>query len=79
MASLSEYFNANRSSPKFFLGDRVYGKWNGIPFVGTVAIDNLVNETEGRIVHIFVDLPIKYKNSWYRQISTRQKNISLLK
>jgi len=79
MASLAEYFYVNRPKPKFLLGDRVYGKWNKIPFVGTVAIDHYVNESAGPVVIVFLDLPIKFKKVWYNQISTRQELVKMLK
>jgi hypothetical protein len=79
MASLSGYFSANRPKPKFFLGDRVYGKWNKIPFVGTVAIDHYVSEADGPVVVVFLDLPLKFKKVWYNQISTRQESLKRLK
>ena len=59
MASLAEYFAANRPKPKYQIGERVFGKYNGVPFVGTVGCDNMVNETIGPMVTIFLDLPLK--------------------
>ena len=79
MASLSDYFSNHRPKPKFLLGDRVYGKWNKIPFIGTVAIDHYVSEAEGPVVVVFLDLPLKFKKVWYNQISTRQELLKKLK
>ena len=59
MASLAEYFAANRPKPKYQIGERVFGNYNGVPFVGTVGCDNMVNETIGPMVTIFLDLPLK--------------------
>ena len=42
MASLAEYFEKNRYKPKYFLGDRVFGYWNKIPFIGTVGNDTVI-------------------------------------
>ena len=63
MKTVAEYFAENRYKPKYFLGDRVIGKWNKIPFVGTVANDSVVSDSEGPKISIFLDLPIKYKNN----------------
>lgn len=76
---LSEYFAKNRYKPKYFLGDRVFGKWNKIPFAGTVANDSLVTESDGPVVSVFVDLPIKFKSKWYTIIHVKHKDIKPLK
>ena len=60
MASLKEYFEKNRYQAKWDIGDRVEGKWNKIPFVGSVGNDTLVNEQEGPRVSVHVDLPIRF-------------------
>ena len=79
MASLAEYFEQNRYKPKWFIGDRVEGKWNGIPFVGTVGNDSVVNEHEGPKVSVFVDLPILYKGKIHNIIFTKPNNLKLRK
>jgi hypothetical protein len=75
MASLAEYFKANRYQAKYDIGDRVFGKWNKIPFVGTVGNDTLVNENEGPRVSIHLDLPIKYQDKIYTVIIVKHKDI----
>jgi hypothetical protein len=65
MPSLAEYFAANRPKATWTFGQRVFGKFNGIPFVGTTGGEGMVNETEGSLVTVFIDLPIKYKDVWY--------------
>lgn len=79
MASLKEYFEKNRYQPKYFIGDRVKGKWNKIPFIGTVGNDNLVNETEGPKISVHLDLPIKYKDKVYTIIFVKHKDIAYFK
>ena len=37
--TLSEYFEKNRPKGSFMLGDRVEGKYEGIPFVGTTGFE----------------------------------------
>ncbi len=79
MASLTEYFNKNRYHPKYFLGDRVFGHWNKIPFIGTVGNDTVINEIEGPRISIHLDLPIKYKDDIKRMIIVKHKDIKPLK
>jgi predicted GTPase len=77
MPTLAEYFKANRYSGKYSIGDRVIGKWNKIPFVGTVGKDTLINEIEGQRISIHLDLPIKYKDVVYNVIFVKHKDIRL--
>lgn len=78
MANYAEYFEQNRPKPVWHIGDRVFGKWNKIPFIGTVGNDNMINETEGPRVSIHLDLPIKHKDSIHRIIFVKQKDIKKL-
>lgn len=57
------------------MGERVFGKWNKIPFMGKVGIDTLTSEIEGPKVIIFLDLPILYKKNWYKLITVKHKDI----
>ncbi len=75
MASLAEYFAKNRYQAKYDIGDRVIGKWNKIPFVGTVGNDTEINEIEGPRISIHLDLPIKYKDKVYTVIIVKHKDI----
>lgn len=79
MPSLSEYFKQNRYQPTWFIGDRVEGKWNGIPFVGTVGNDGLVSEEQGPKVSVHVDLPILYQGKVYNIIFTKPKELKARK
>jgi hypothetical protein len=79
MASLAEYFRLNRYKAKYDIGDRVIGKWNKIPFVGSVGNDTLINETEGPRVSIHLDLPIKYEDKIYTVIFVKHKDIKYFK
>lgn len=62
MSNLAEYFAANRYKAKWQIGDRVTGRWNKIPFVGTVGNDTLINELQGPRVSVHLDLPVKYQD-----------------
>lgn len=75
MVSLAEYFKQNRYQAKYDIGDRVIGKWNKIPFVGTVGNDTVINENEGPQVSIHLDLPIKYQDKVYTVIIVKHKDI----
>jgi len=59
-----EYFTANRPKPKYAFGDRVEGTYKGIPYVGSAYTDNMRNETEGPMVSIHLDLPMKVGSEW---------------
>ena len=74
-----EYFKQNRHVAKYLIGERVQGKWNKIPFVGTVLVENLVSEVEGPRLMVYVDLPIKYKNDWHYVIKLNPKDAKYFK
>lgn len=78
MPTYAEYFDKNRPKPKWFMGDRVFGRWNKIPFVGTVMIDNMVAEEVGSRVIVHLDLPLKYKEEVKQYIAVQQKDIKKL-
>lgn len=65
MSSLAEYFAQHRMKAKWTFGERVFGKYHGIPFIGTTGGEGLVNETEGPLVTVFLDLPLKHKGQWH--------------
>jgi hypothetical protein len=75
MASLTEYFAKIAYKHTYDIGDRVEGKWNGIPFVGSIGNDRLVNEDDGPEVTIHLDLPIKYEDKIHRIIVVKHKDI----
>ena len=79
MPSLEEYFEQNRYKPKWFIGDRVEGKWNGIPFVGSVGNDRIVNENNGPEITVHLDLPIKFEDKVHYIIITKHKDVVRLK
>lgn len=57
-ASLAGYFEKHRPAARWLSGDRVEGKHNGIPFVGSVGAEIMRNEDEGSRVGVHLDLPI---------------------
>ena len=79
MGNLTDYFEKNAYKPKYFLGDRVFGHWNKIPFIGTVGNDTVINETEGPRISIQLDLPIRYNDEIKNIIIVKHRDIKLLK
>ena len=79
MASLSEYFKIHRYQSKYNIGDRVIGKWNNIPFVGTVGNDTEINQIEGPRISVHLDLPIKFENKVYTVIIVKHKDVKVYK
>ena len=75
MPSLAEYFEKNAYKPKYFIGDRVFGYYHKIPFVGSVGNDTLINHTEGPRISIHLDLPLKYKDTIHNVIIVKHKDI----
>jgi hypothetical protein len=76
--TLAEYFALHRYKAKYDIGDRVFGHWKKIPFMGTVGNDTLVNETEGPRISIHLDLPIKYENTIHNFIIVKHKDVKKL-
>mgnify|MGYP003351697135 CR=1 FL=1 len=82
MASLTDYFarrDADKPKRKYDIGDRVFGKWNKIPFVGSVGNDTVISEIEGPRISIHLDLPIKYKDKIYTILFVKHKDIAYYK
>ena len=77
--NLAEYFAEHRPKPKYKFGDRVEGTYKGIPYVGTAYTDNMRNETEGPMVSIHLDLPMKIDNAWVSYIRVKYKEIKGLR
>lgn len=79
MASLTDYFERIGYRPKYWIGDRVFGYWNKIPFVGSVGNDTIISEIEGPRISIHLDLPIKFKGAIHRIIIVKHRDITKLK
>jgi hypothetical protein len=75
MGSLTDYFNQVGYKPTYYIGDRVIGKWNKIPFVGSVGNDTMINEIEGPRISVHLDLPIKYNNQVHTIVFVKHKDI----
>lgn len=79
MGSQTDYFNRIGYKPKYHIGDRVFGYYNKIPFVGTVGNDTQINLIEGPRISVHLDLPLKYKDKVYTIIFVKHKDIKLYK
>ena len=79
MGTQTDYFNEKGYEPKYHIGQRVFGKWNKIPFIGSVGNDTVINELEGPRISIHLDLPIKFEDVVRNVIIVKHKDIKLLK
>ena len=79
MGNQSDYFNRIGYKPKYHIGDRVFGYWNKIPFIGSVGNDTVINEIEGPRISIHLDLPIRFADETKNVIIVRHKDIKPLK
>lgn len=68
MGTTTDYFERVGYRPTWHIGDRVMGRWNRIPFRGTVGNDTMISEIEGPRVSVHVDLPIQYLDKVYTVI-----------
>ena len=79
MPNYAEYFEKVCYKPTWFIGDRVFGKYKKIPFVGTVGNDALISELEGPRVSVHLDLPIKIDDVVRSVVFVKPKELKRLK
>ncbi len=77
MVSMADYFKQERYQPKYEFGTRVIGKWNKIPFVGTIYGDSVISEAEGPRLTIHLDLPLKHKDKYHNILIVKHKDVTL--
>ena len=75
MGTQTDYFNRIGYKHVYDIGDRVIGRWNKIPFVGSVGNDRLINHTIGPEVTVHLDLPLKYQDRVYTFLIVKHKDI----
>jgi len=75
MGNQTDYFERIGYYPIWYLGDRVFGHWNKIPFVGTVGNDTVINHIEGPRITVHLDLPIKYNGQVHHVVVVTHKDI----
>ena len=75
MANYAEYFDARdaKTKPKFEYGNRVFGKWNKIPFIGMI-----IREVEKEVL-VHVDLPVKYDKQYISILRLNRNDVKILK
>ena len=79
MGTQTDYFNEKGYKPTYFIGDRVFGHWNDIPFIGSVGNDTIISEIEGPRISIMPDLPIRYEGKTHNVIIVKHNQINKLK
>jgi hypothetical protein len=79
MGTQTDYFNEKGYKPTYFIGDRVFGHWNNIPFIGSVGNDTIISEIEGPRISVMPDLPIRYEGKTHNVIIVKHKQIKKLK
>jgi hypothetical protein len=79
MGNQTDYFNRIGYKSVYSIGDRIKGKWNGIPFVGTVGNDTLINHEEGPRISVHLDLPIKYGDKLHNFIIVKHDTVTVYK
>ena len=76
MSSYAEYFERRASEqpkPKYQYGDRVFGRWNKIPFIGSV-----IREQDKNLL-VQLDLPIKHNKDIHNILHIARMDVKLLK
>ena len=75
MGNQTDYFEKIGYKPTWYIGDRVFGYWNKIPFVGTVGNDTVINHLEGPRISVHLDLPIKFDKQVHYVIIVKHEDI----
>ena len=75
MANYAEYFEARdpKTKPKVEYGNRVFGKWNKIPFIGMI-----IREVEKEVL-VHVDLPVKHDKLYISILRLNRNDVKILK
>ncbi len=79
MPNYAEYFERERYKPKYQIGDRVFGYYQKIPFIGSVGNDRYISDERGAEITVHLDLPLKTKNDIHSIIIVKHKDIKRLK
>jgi hypothetical protein len=78
MGNQTDYFNRIGYKHTYEIGDRVFGHWNKIPFVGSVGNDRCIDGVTPEIT-IHLDLPIMYEDTLKHFIIVQHKDVKPLK
>ena len=74
MGNQTDYFERIGYKSKYLIGERVFGHWNKIPFVGTVGNDRVIG-LSGPEITIHLDLPIRYNDEVKNFIIVKHQDI----
>ena len=77
--TLAEYFETVSYKATYHIGDRILGRYKGVPFIGTIGNDTQLNPTEGPYVSVHLDLPIKIEDEVRYVIIVKHHEINRLK
>ena len=78
MPNYAEYFERVTYKPTWFIGDRVFGHYKKIPFVGSIGSDSVVSEEFGPQITITLDLPMMIDGKIHNVIIVKHKDIKSL-
>jgi hypothetical protein len=78
MGNQTDYFNKIGYKHTYDIGDRVFGYYDKIPFVGTVGNDRKINDINGPEVTVHLDLPMQLQDCITMFIIVKHKNIRRL-
>lgn len=79
MGNQTDYFNRIGYKGQYEIGDRVIGRYKGIPFVGTVGNDTLISHEIGPQISIHLDLPMQLTDGLKSFIIVAHKDVRPLK
>lgn len=74
-----EYFATVTYKATYHLGDRILGRYQGVPFIGTVGNDNQLNPVDGPFITVHLDLPIKIDDIVKDVIIVKHNEVNRLK
>lgn len=76
---IAEWFAQERYQGIYQIGDRVEGRFNGIPFVGSVGTDSIRYDGEEPHVTVTLDLPLRFESTIYRVLRVPTASVKLRK
>jgi hypothetical protein len=77
--TLADYFDKVCYHGTYNLGDRILGRYKGVPFIGTVGNDNQLNPIDGPFLTVHLDLPIKIDEEIKNVIIVKHHDINRLR
>lgn len=79
MASMADYFEKQAYQHIYEMGDRITGKYQGIPFIGTVGNDRLLSHEAGPEITVHLDLPMQTDTGVRYVIVVKHDDVERLK